>query len=89
MGIAGLIAWAAAATLISSVEDGSINERGFLGQRTLPGGVIVLLFLYYFLPKFINASSYLVNYKLNIRSACKTCGKEHQLANYPKSDDPF
>jgi len=89
LGIACLIAWAAASTLISSVEDGSINERDFFGHRTVPGGVFVLMFLYYFLPKFINASSYFVNYKLTISSVCRACGKEHQLANYPKSEDPF
>jgi len=89
LGIALLIAWLGAASLVSSVEDGSIAERGILGQRTVPGGLIVFAVLYYFLPKFINACSYLVNYELNISSVCKSCGKQHELANYPKSDDPF
>lgn len=87
--IAFLVAWLGAASLVSSVEDGSIAERGILGQRTIPAGLIVFAFLYYFLPKFINACSYLVNYKLKISSVCKYCGKQHELANYPKSDDPF
>ena len=89
LGIAFLIAWAGAASLVSSVEDGSIAERGILGQRTIPGGLIAFVFLYYLLPKFINACTYLVDYKLNINSVCRSCGQEHQLANYPKSDDPF
>jgi len=89
LGIAFLIAWLGAASLVSSVEDGSISERGILGQRTIPGGLIVFAFLYYFLPKFINACSYLVNYKLNISSVCASCGKQHELASYPKADDPF
>lgn len=89
LGIAFLIAWAGAASLVSSVEDGSIGERGVFGQRSVPGGFIIFVFLYYFLPKFINACTYLVNYQLKITSLCKVCGKRHQLATYPKSDDPF
>jgi len=89
LGIIFIIAWAGAASLVSSVANGTITDRGILGQRTVPGGIIVLAFLYYVLPKFINACSYLVNYQLNINSVCRLCNKEHQLANYPKSHDPF
>ncbi|WP_345548038.1 hypothetical protein [Microbulbifer aestuariivivens] len=89
LGIAFLVAWLGAASLVSSVEDGSISERGVLRRRTIPGGVIVLVFLYYLLPKFINACSYLISYKLKISSICKSCGEQHELASYSKSDDPF
>ncbi|WP_444894180.1 hypothetical protein ACJJIE_07725 [Microbulbifer sp. TRSA001] len=66
IGIAIIATWLASVTLVSSIEGGSFTERGIFGQRIVPGGVVVLLFLYYFLPKVINASSYLVNYTLKI-----------------------
>ncbi len=89
LGIAVLIAWVGAVSLVSSVADGSITERGMFGQRTIPGGLIIFVFLYYFLPKFINACSFLVNYKLTIRATCRSCGKQHKLADFPKNHDPF
>lgn len=89
LGIAILIAWAGSAWLVSDIESGKISERGILGQRNISGGVTILVFLYYFLPKFINACSYLVDYQLKISSVCKSCGTVYDLARYPKSEDPF
>jgi len=88
LSIFGLIAWGLSAWLVSIVVDGAGSyTRGMV--RTAAGILVILYGLYKFLPKLINAFSYLVKYKMTITAKCKSCGKEYVLANYPKSDDPF
>ena len=88
LSIFGLIAWGLSAWLISIVaDDAGSYTKGMV--RTAAGILLILYGLYKFLPKFINAFSYLVNYKMTITAKCKCCGKESVLANYPKSKDPF
>ncbi|WP_139169350.1 hypothetical protein [Microbulbifer yueqingensis] len=88
LSIFGLIAWGLSALLVSIVADGAGSYTRDL-VRTAAGILVILYGLYKFLPKLINAFSYLVNYKMTITAKCKSCGKEYVLANYPKSEDPF
>lgn len=88
LSIATLIALGLSSLLVFQVTDGSFGERQWYG-RTGTGIAALLFGLYWFLPKFINACSYLVNYKLKVVSTCKHCNTEHLLADYPKNHDPF
>lgn len=88
LSIAGLIAWGLSAWLVSMAIDGTLGERNWYG-RTGTGTILLIYGLYKFLPKFINACSYLVNYRLRITSQCSSCKKEYTLAEYPKSHDPL
>lgn len=88
LSIFGLVAWGLSSWLVSMAAEGTLGERHWYGRNG--AGIIVLLFgIYTFLPKFINACSYLVNYNLRIMAVCKECGKEYVLADYPKCHDPF
>jgi hypothetical protein len=88
LSIASLIAFGLAAALVSDVEDGTFGDRTWFGRNG--GGILLLFFgLYKLLPKVINACSYLVNYKLTVKSICKICCKEHSLIDLPNNDNPF
>lgn len=88
LSIFGLIAWGLSALLVSIIADGvGAYTSGTL--RVCAGILVILYGLYRFLPKLINAFSFLVNYKMTIAAKCKSCGKEYVLANYPKNEDPF
>lgn len=88
LSIFGIFAWGLSALLVSVIANGAENyTRGMV--RTAAGILVILYGLYKLLPKLINAFSYLVNYKMTITAKCKSCGKEHMLANYPTNEDPF
>lgn len=86
--IAAFIAWGLSAWIVSMISDGTFGDRQWYG-RTGGGAVFLLFGLYKFLPKMINACSYLVNYTLKVTSKCRLCNKEYTLAEYPKCHDPF
>lgn len=88
LSIAFVIAWLASASIFSMMSDGSLGERRGFGRKGTVA-LAVLLFLYMFLPKLINACSYLVDYKLKIFAKCKVCGAETIVADYPKNGNPF
>lgn len=86
LSVLGIIAWGISAIFVKSFfEDPGSNELARRGT----GGLVILYGLYKFLPKLINACSYLVNYKLTVTTRCKTCGENYILADYPKNKDPF
>jgi hypothetical protein len=87
--IAFIVAWIACSAFIADVADGTVIEDGIIRRKALPSGLLTLIFLYFFLPKFIYASSFLLNYTLNITAKCKVCRKKHELAKYPTNVDPF
>lgn len=88
LSIAVLIAYAASGILVGQIEDGTFGDRYYFG-RTGAGSLLLFYGLYKLLPKFINACSYLVNYKLKINSVCNICNKQHLNINMPSNNDPF
>ena len=86
--IAVAIAYVASGIFVGQVEDGSFGDRHWYG-RTGTGTMLLFYGLYKLLPKFINACSYLVNYKLSVRSICNNCDKQYLNVNLPTNNEPF
>lgn len=78
------IAYAGSSMFIEEILDG---ERSY--HRDGAGGIFVLFILYKLLPKFINACGFLVNYKLAVKTKCKTCSNTNVIVSLPTNEEPF
>lgn len=78
--------------VIEGIKDGSFFDRErYFGIRIRTGmaPILMLIGLYYVLPKFLYICSFFVNYNIKVWGTCSVCNKEHTIFVAPSPKEPF
>ena len=100
LGMVGLLIFGVGASLVDNLSNGTVSNEikecyedrsgRMHGSGCLVNSSLFLYFAFFFavwfiLPKFLNACSYFIKYRLKIEAICSVCNKRDIVFDFPKT----